>query len=144
MGVRNEFRKLGARSEGRLGNDIVRSVGECLKINLSWLTLNFSVSNTAEHSINFCLPAWQRWAIVSPHTLCSWAVQSTETGHGSVCVLWSGGGGWVMTQLIIAPLAICGLIYTGKWEGVRKKKKSEAVWERTRQKLHNIQGQWVC
>lgn len=31
--------------------------------------------------------------------------------------------GWVMIQLIIAPLAICGLVYTGKWEGVRRRKK---------------------
>lgn len=33
--------------------------------------------------------------------------------------------GWVMIQLIIAPLAICGLIYTGKWEGVRRRKKNK-------------------
>lgn len=61
------------------------------------------------------------------HMLCSWSVQPTETRQSCVygvcvCVLWKGE--WVMTQIIIAPLAICGPIYTGKWEGVRKKRGS--------------------
>lgn len=88
---------------------------------LVWLTLNFCL--TQSWILNQCLPPWvTEVSDYLLHVLCSWTVQPTETGQGSVCVV-KGGGGLVMTQLIIAPLAICGPIYTGKWEGVRKKKK---------------------
>lgn len=48
-----------------------------------------------------------------------------------------------MIQLIIATLAICGLVHTWKREGVkgrRARERIEAMWEQNWQILHNDQG----
>lgn len=117
MEVGNEIRESGTRRGG--GVILCVFAGECLMIFPAWLTEFFLFCLKHSWILNQCLPP--RALEVSHyllHVLCS----QRRQGQGCACVLWRGGGG-VMTQLIIAPLAVCGPIYTGKWEGVRKKKK---------------------
>lgn len=103
-----------------LWNDNYVCANVCLSslICLVWLSWNF------EYSISVCLPGWHRWAIAS--FVCYVAEQLSHPRQGrAVCahVCRGEGGGSVMTQPIIAPLVICAPLYTGKCEGVRKKRR---------------------